>query len=419
MEESPSNRANLVKLLVGVAVGAGLLYWWGGWALPVVIFALLLMIMGHEFGHFITAKRAGMKVTDFFVGFGPVVWSTQIGDTRYGVRAIPAGGYVKVPGMTWTDKVDPADEARTYRQATYPRKVLFASAGSLMHLVMAFALVWVTLTFVGLPSASHVGVGAFTKWQGYTHNAAQSAGLHVGDRILSIDGKSVTSDAALINIVHDHVGTPVTLVVVRAGQDLTLHVTPVDGRHLVVNGAPLAKGSTPQGYIGVELANQVVHESVISAIPTSFSTIGSLLAQTGHALAQRFSPSGLSNLYHQVTTASAAKNPTQQLKRPISIVGAARLAVQGAQTGPGLLLVILVSVNISVGILNILPILPLDGGHVALATYERVRSRRGRRYHADANKMTPLAYGFMTLLLLLFAATLYLDIAHPIANPFR
>jgi len=358
-------------------------------------------------------------VTDFFVGFGPVVWATQIGETRYGVRAIPAGGYVKVPGMTWTDKVDPADEARTYRQATYPRKVIFASAGSLMHLVMAFALVWVSLTFVGLPSASHVGVGAFTKWQGYANNAAQNAGLRVGDRIVSIDGRTVTSDASLINVVHDHVGAPVTLVVVRDGRTLTLHVTPVDGRRLIVDGRPLARGPTPQGYIGVELVNQVVHQSVISAIPSSFSTIGSLIAQTAHAMVQRFSPSGLSNLVHLVTTPAVATNPTQQLKRPISIVGAARLAVQGSQAGPGFLLAVLVTVNISVGILNILPILPLDGGHVALATYERLRSRRGRRYHADANKMTPVAYGFMTVLLLLFAATLYLDIAHPIANPFH
>jgi len=219
--------------------------------------------------------------------------------------------------------------------------------------------------------------------------------------------------------VHDHVGRVVTLVVERDGHRMTLHVTPVDGRKLVVNGVPLAKGSTPQGYIGVELVNQVVHESVISAIPSSFSTMGSLITQTAHAFVQRFSPSGLSNLVHLVTTPSSTKNPTQQLKRPISIVGAARLAVQGSQAGPGILLAVLVTVNISVGLLNILPILPLDGGHVALATYERVRSRRGRRYHADANKMTPLAYGFMTLLLLLFAATLYLDIAHPIANPFR
>ena len=112
---SVSSRRSLVTFLAGVAAIVVLLTWLAGWALPVVIFAIIVMIMGHEFGHFITAKRSGMKVTDFFVGFGPVVWSTTRGETRYGVRALLLGGYVKVPGMTWTDEIDPADAKRTLR----------------------------------------------------------------------------------------------------------------------------------------------------------------------------------------------------------------------------------------------------------------------------------------------------------------
>ena len=132
-----------------------------------------------------------------------------------------------------------------------------------------------------------------------------------------------------------------------------------------------------------------------------------------------FSPSEFQSLFRQVTTPSVANNPKVQLTRPVGIVGVARLAVQGAQAGTGTLLGILMLFNISVGLINMIPILPLDGGHVAIATYERLRSRRGRRYHADVNKMTPFAYGFMTILLVLFACTLYLDIAHPIINPFQ
>src|SRR5665213_4425216 len=158
MEQSSSLRQSPLALLVGLVALVALLTWWAGWALPLVIFLIVLMVMGHEFGHFITAKRSGMKVTDFFVGFGPVVWSTTRGETRYGVRALLLGGYVKVPGMTWTDEIDPADEHRTYRAASYPRKVLFASAGSLMHLVMALVLAWASLTLVGLPSSSRIGV---------------------------------------------------------------------------------------------------------------------------------------------------------------------------------------------------------------------------------------------------------------------
>jgi membrane-associated protease RseP (regulator of RpoE activity) len=419
MAAPPSNRFNLVKLLVGVAVVVGLLTWWGGWALPVVIVAIMIMVMGHEFGHFITAKRAGMKVTDFFVGFGPVVWATTVGETRYGVRAFLLGGYVKVPGMSWTEKVEPDDEARTYRESTYPRKVLFASAGSLMHGVMAVALAWASLSFVGLPSASHVGIAGFTTWDHHARNAAQVAGLHVGDRVLSVDGQTVTNANVLVDAIHDHAGESVALVVERHGRRVTLHVTPVDGRTLTVKGTPVATGSKPEGFIGVELEDQVVHSSLLGSIPEAFTHVGSVGALAVRSLFHVFTPSEFQSLFRQVTTPSLANNPKVQLTRPVSIVGVTRLAVQGAQAGVGTLLEILMTVNIFVGLLNLIPMLPLDGGHVAVATYERLRSRKGRRYHADVNKMTPFAYGFMTILLVLFACTLYLDVAHPISNPFR
>src|ERR1700691_393727 len=158
MSRPPSLSQSPLALLVGVVVAVVLLTLIGGWALPLVIVLIIVMVMGHEFGHFITAKREGLLVTDCFVGFGPIIWSTQRGETRYGVRALLLGGYVKVPGMTWGVPVDPAIEPRTYREASYPKKVLFASAGSIMHGIMALVLAWAALTFIGVPSSSHVGV---------------------------------------------------------------------------------------------------------------------------------------------------------------------------------------------------------------------------------------------------------------------
>ena len=416
---SASARRSLVGLLASVVVVVALLTVWAGWALPVVIGAILVMVMGHEFGHFIVAKRAGMKVTDFFVGFGPVVWSITRGETRYGVRALWLGGYVKVPGMTWSDPIEPELEARTYRAASYPRKVLFASAGSLMHVVMALALAWASLALVGLPSSSHIGVASFTHWDGYKNNAAQVAGFHVGDRIVSVDGHQITSANTLVNLVHHSVGHRLTIVVERDGKDLTLHATPVDGRTLKVNGVPYVTGSTPQGYLGIALVAQVVKSSWFAAVPRSFTLVGSMLASSVHAIVHVFSPGEFSSLFHQVATPTAAVSPSAQLNRPQSIVGVVRIAVQSTQAGTGVMLAILMMVNIFVGVFNMMPMLPLDGGYVAVATYERLRSRRGRRYHADINRLVPVVYAFMTVLLVLFACTLYLDIVHPIANPFN
>lgn len=402
-----------MALLVGLIAFVALLTYLVGWALPLVIFLIVLMVMGHEFGHFITAKRAGLLVTDFFVGFGPIVWSTTRGETRYGVRALLLGGYVKVPGMTWGTPVPADEEARTYREASYPKKVLFASAGSLMHVVMALALAWVALTFIGAPSTSRVGVEAFTPWQGHKENAAQLAGLKVGDQIVKVDGTAITSIDQLTNLLHGAAGEHLTLVVERAGRDLTLHVTPVNGRTIKEGGKRLPA----HGYIGIEVNNLTVHTSPFAAVPDSFTQIGRYVGDAVVAIGRL--PGEFPSLVHQVANAKAATNPANQDTRPASIVGVARIADQAANTSPLDLITILVAVNIFVGVLNMLPMLPLDGGYVAIATYERLRTRRGQKsYHADINKLAPVVYAFMSALLVLFACTLYLDIAHPIPNPF-
>jgi membrane-associated protease RseP (regulator of RpoE activity) len=409
---SSSLRQSPWALFVGILAFVGLLTWLMGWALPLVIFLILFMVMGHEFGHFITAKRAGLLVTDFFVGFGPVLWSTQRGETRYGIRVLPLGGYVKVPGMTWGAAVPPDEEARTYREASYPKKVLFASAGSIMHVIMALALAWVALTFIGNPSPTHVGVGSFTQWQGHKETAAQIAGLHVGDQITKIDGTTITSIDQLTKILHDSAGKHLTLVVERDGRALTLNVTPVNGRTIKVGGKPLPA----HGYIGIEVTELTVHTSPLAAIPDSFSEIGHYVGDAFVAIGRL--PGEFPSLFHQVADAKAATNPKNEDTRPSSIVGVVRFADQAANAGALPLITILALVNIFVGVLNMLPMLPLDGGYVAIATYERLRSRRGVRYRADINKLAPVVYAFMSALLVLFACTLYLDIAHPIANPF-
>jgi membrane-associated protease RseP (regulator of RpoE activity) len=271
---------------------------------------------------------------------------------------------------------------------------------------------------VGVPSSSHIGVAAFTPWQGHTLNAAQLAGIKVGDRIVSIDGTPITSATTLVTLVHEHTNTPIVVVVERDGRTLRLHATPVDGRTLSVNGQKLASGPTPEGYLGIELVAQSVRSSPLAAIPQSFSNVGHMFTTSIAAIGHVFSPAQFSSLFHQVASPAAANNPSAQLTRPQSIVGVVRIAVQSSRDGVGVLLEILMAVNIFVGVFNMLPMLPLDGGYVAVATYERLRSRR-RSYHANVNKLLPVVYAFVTVLVVLFATTLYLDIAHPIVNPFH
>ena len=419
MSSFSTTRRSLLGLIAGTVLVVGALGAVAGWALPVVVATILLMVMLHEFGHFIVAKRAGMLVTDFFVGFGPVLWSTTWGETRYGIRLLPLGGYVKVPGMTWTDDIDPVIESRTYRSASYPRKVLFASAGSLMHMVIAFTLAGALLMVVGTPQPNAVGVAGFEVWSGHVHNVAQEAGLHTGDRILRVDGVTVSSMQTVIDQVRSHAGRPVTLVVERGGQTLSFAATPADGRHIIVDGTPLATGATPQGYLGIALSELNVRQSLGSATVHAAVMMGDVIRQTFASLGHVFSPSEVHSLAHQILDPSAARSPAAQATRPESIVGVIRIADQAATTNIGALLVVLMSLNIFVGIMNMMPLLPLDGGYVAIASYERLRRRQGASHQADIRKLLPVVYVFVTMLALLFASTLYLDIVDPITNPFK
>src|SRR5436190_4891279 len=124
----------------------------GGWQLLLVVVSIVVMIVLHELGHYIAAKKSGMKVTEFFLGFGPKLWSYRRGETEYGVKAIPAGAYVRIIGMNNLEEVPPEDEARTYRQQSYPKRLLVVSAGSGMHFLLALLCLYMLLTVTGAPS---------------------------------------------------------------------------------------------------------------------------------------------------------------------------------------------------------------------------------------------------------------------------
>src|SRR5438270_13747000 len=149
--ENIDNRERLVRLAYFVAIVLILAIVTGFSPFLGVIFALIAIVMLHEFGHFLTAKWAGMKVTEYFFGFGPKLWSVRRGETEYGIKALPLGGYVRIIGMNNLEQVDPADEPRTYRQQSFPKRMAVAVAGSFMHFVMAFILLFVLWAAVGVP----------------------------------------------------------------------------------------------------------------------------------------------------------------------------------------------------------------------------------------------------------------------------
>jgi membrane-associated protease RseP (regulator of RpoE activity) len=387
--------------------------------LLIVIACIIVMVMVHELGHLLAAKLGGMKVTEYFLGFGPRLWSFSRGETEYGVKAFPLGGYVKIPGMTNLEEVDPADEPRTYREQPFHSRLLVAVAGSAMHFLMAFLLLWALLTFVGVPNANQVQIDGVTNVGGRP-GPAQVAGVRPGDIVVSVNGKPIAgSMGSLTSIIHDHPDQPVTVVVDRGGQRMALTVIPADGRVLHEAGVVAPAGSAPYGIVGVSMGSPVQRTGPLHALASTGSDLVRVTWASVVGVGHLFSPSGVAERFNQMTSAKAASQATANGTRVESIVGAVRTAGQAAHAGIGDLLVILISINIFVGIFNLFPMLPLDGGHVAIAVYEKIRTgRRKVMYHADVSKLMPFTWLMLMFLGVLFATSLLTDILHPMANPF-
>ena len=411
-ENNPTRVLQLVVALVFITVAFVAL----GWGYLLLFIAILFaIVMLHEFGHFVTAKRAGMKVTEYFVGFGPRLWSVRRGETEYGVKAIPAGGYVRIVGFTSTEDVPDEDEARAYRQQPFHQRIIVASAGSVMHILIAFVLALVLVLTFG-QTTNNYKIGALEHWPGRTTPAAL-AGLQVGDTIVSIDGKSFTNPNSMTNIVRRSTGTPLILGVERDGKLIHLTATPENGKGIKVDGQRLEN----RGYLGVDISTATKSVGTLAVPGAAISTMWNVTHQEVTGLGQTFSFSGLASIFHQVTNAKAAQsavNNPGSAPRPVSIVGIANLGAQSEQAGLASVLILLIAINIVFALLNMLPMIPLDGGHVAVATYEWIRTKRGQPYYrADITKLFPVAALFIAFLLVFVFAGIYLDITHPLQIP--
>jgi membrane-associated protease RseP (regulator of RpoE activity) len=365
-----------------------------------VLAAIIAMIMLHELGHFVMAKRAGMKVTEFFLGFGPRLWSIRRGETEYGVKAIPAGGYVRIIGMSNMDEVDPADEERTYRSKPYRHRLGVAVAGSTMHMIIAATLLFVVFAIVGEPHLRPVIA------QIVPDTPAQHSDFRVGDRIVAVNGVPVDDWEQIPKFVESHGESDLVFSVVRSGSNERFDVN-IRPKKVVAGGREV-----PRIGIGPEPKLHYVKKSVPSAIGSTVTEMPRWMWTTVKALGGIFSPHGIEN-YSDLLRGKEGNNNN----RLISPYGAAQVASQAVDSGWYFVLMFLFSINVFVGIFNMVPLLPLDGGHVAIATYEKIASKiKGRRVQVDVQRLMPITAAVLGLLVIMGLTALYLDIVRPVSG---
>ena len=381
-------------------------------------FALVLAIFLHEGGHFATAKLFGMKVERFFLGFGKTLWSFRRGETEYGIKLLPLGGFCKIAGMTPHEfdgnfleqerghKPEPVPPERQFRNKPAWQRAIVLAAGSVTHFLVALVLIYGLLVLVGLqvgPPTTTIQSTVETTRNGQPAPAA-AAGLRSGDRIVAIDGQRVSTFDQLRSVLADKARRRITVTYVRDGQQRTTSLVPA---------SEADENGRPHGFLGISPAGTIHRESPIGGIAGSatmfkdlvvgsFKGIGGLIP----GLAERINPS---------PPAAGGGGGGGGGSAPIGLIGIGRLAGQAVAAGQwGMFLALLIEFNVFVGIFNLLPIPILDGGYLAMVGWEAVTRRQ-----VDLRKVAPIAAVAVSLLFVFVLVVVWLDITNPIANPFR
>jgi membrane-associated protease RseP (regulator of RpoE activity) len=407
----------------------------------------MLSIGLHELGHLAPAKKFGVKVTQYMIGFGPTIWSKQKGETEYGVKAIPLGGYIRMIGMVppakdgeiakgpfaelvngarqqSLEEIGPEDQNKVFYKLSVPKKLIVMFGGPFMNLVLAFVFFAISFAGIGFPAATNEIKQVVTCLPsevdvlgdclpGTTASPALSAGIRDGDKIISFGGKGINNWETLSNAIRESQEGNVKITVLRDGKELNL----IAGIVLATrpNSANSEVENEPAPYLGI--APQIILEK--QSIVSVFDVLVNITVLTGQVLW---------NLPERVgqLVGAAFLGEQRDPEGLVGIIGVTRVGGEiAAAEIPGMwrfatLLNLAGGLNMALFLFNLIPLLPLDGGHVAGAIYEGLRRsfaklrRKPDPGPADTSKMLPFAYSVAILLIGLSFLLLYVDVVNPI-----
>ncbi len=364
----------------------------------IILGGIFVMVMIHEGGHFLAAKALNMKVTEFFFGFGPRLWSVQRGETEYGIKALPFGGYVRIIGMNPYEEIAPEDVERTYRGKPFWAKSVVVLAGVATHFVVAFIILFFVFTTIGVDTGgptNEVAAVSETLAGSDTISPAAAAGIQDGDVILEIDGVATPTWHGLVEAIEARPGQSVVVAVERYGSAINMPVT---------LAAIDCVGGGTRGFLGVSPVHMTERVGVVTGIADAGSGVMRAVDASWDGMWHLFT-----NLGDLVVATFEGDQQAIDENRPLSVVGLGRLGADTQRVGLSFTLQLLALIIIFLALFNAIPIYPLDGGHFVVALYEKVRGRE-----PDVRKLAPIAAAVVIFLVMLGLFALYLDIARPL-----
>jgi membrane-associated protease RseP (regulator of RpoE activity) len=420
----------------------------------IFLIGLMISIALHELGHLVPAKIFGVRVPQYMVGFGSTMWSRRRGETEYGIKWIPFGGYIRMIGMlpprpgddpgkvrsTATgpfqgliesardaaqEEVRPGDEDRVFYRKKWWQKVIIMSGGPLMNFVLAFVFFSILLVGIGLPGwapivspETHTCVIPITEKRnacapGDQLTPAAQAGLKPGDHMVSFDGQKIGSWDDATRLIRSHGAGPVKLGIVRDGKPLTLDV------NLIAQDRPNLQD--PQkidkqvGFLGV-LPTEVMERQSMGEVA---GYMGELTARVAGSLLNL--PEKMVGVW-QAAFSGAERDP----EGPVGVVGAGRMGGEilssdlSDEKKIAFFVNLLAGFNLAIGMFNLIPLLPLDGGHIAGGLWEGIKRayakimRRPEPKYVDIAKVLPLTYAIAIIMMIMAGLLVYADLVNPL-----
>ena len=365
----------------------------------IVVAGFFAILMIHEGGHLVAAKAFGMKATRYFLGFGPTLWSFHRGETEYGVKAIPAGGFVTIIGMNPLEYVSPEEEHRTYRGRPFYQKSVVVMAGVATHFVLAFILIWTANVLIGRPdpdSPLTEIAGIVAETDDGMPTAAVEAGLMAGDRLVAMNGAPVERWSDVTTVLRANPNKPVRIQVNRDGEVLTLVGT------LTSRTDPETGEET--GFLGVSPKIGRTRDNPVAGVATAASRIAYFSELSVRGIWELVSNFG--NFFNAIFSDD---DESIDEARPVSVIGITQFGAATQRSGFNFTLELLAYVSVFVGVLNAVPFYPFDGGHFAVAIYQKVTGRQ-----PDIRKLAPVGAVVFFFIIMVGFLGVYFDIVRPL-----